>query len=355
MRPVPSRLRAARNQAKSMASQEITASSKYSVKRLSLIAAKLAVTGVLVWYLYSEVDLTESGRHLAAFDVGWGILALALVAVLFAIAALRWRIYARALSFSLPIGAAFRLYLIGQFFGQVLPSGVGGDAVRVWLLARRGVAVGPALSSVVLERLTGLLGILILMAVLLPLTFSYVDASWERLALVLILAISAAGISAVIGLSFVPHLITKWRNIAVVSKLADMASEARRAGLMLRLAVGVLLLSIFMHLLAVFAVYALALGLDMEISPVACLALVPVALLLSTVPISVGGWGVRENVMVAALAFAGTESSQALALSILFGLALLALSLVGALLWLVQGRGHARRPVIDEKGSEAAL
>ena len=338
-----------------MSSAQISASSKYSVKRLILIAAKLAVIGVLVWVLLREVDLQKSGQHLAGFDVGWGALALAVVALLLLVAALRWHIYARALNISLPIGTAYRLYLIGQFFGQILPAGVGGDAVRVWLLTRRGVAVGPGVSSVVLERLTGLLGILILIAVLLPLTFSYVDESWERWAIVLLLAIAAAGISVVIGLSFVPHLITKWRQVAVISKLADVADEARRAGLMLKPALSVLLLSLLMHLLAVLAVYILAQGLEMEITPVACLALVPVVLLLSTLPISVAGWGVRENVMVAALAFAGAESSEALALSVLFGLALLALSLLGGVIWLVQGRGELRPPIGDKNGTEAAL
>jgi uncharacterized protein (TIRG00374 family) len=338
-----------------MSSAQISASSKYSVKRLFLIAAKLAVTGVLVWYLLREVDLQKSGQHLAGFEAGWGVLALLVVALLFLVAALRWHIYARALNISLGIGVAFRLYLIGLFFGQILPAGVGGDAVRVWLLTRRGVAVGPGVSSVVLERLTGLLGILILIAVLLPLTFTYVDESWERLAIILLLAIAAAGITAVVGLSFVPRLITKWRHVAVISKLADVASEARRAGLMPKPALSVLALSLFMHLLAVLAVYILAQGLSMEITPLACLALVPVVLLLSTLPISVAGWGVRENVMVAALAFAGAESSEALALSILFGLALLALSLVGAVIWLVPGRADSRRPMSDEKNTEAAL
>jgi len=338
-----------------MSSAQISASSKYSVKRLFLIAAKLAVTGGLVWYLLGEVDLHKSGQHLADFDTGWGVLALFMVALLFLVAALRWHIYARALNISLSIGVAFRLYLIGQFFGQILPAGVGGDAVRVWLLARRGVAIGPGVSSVVLERLTGLLGILILIAVLLPLTFTYVDESWERFAIVLLLSIAAAGISVVVGLSFIPHLITRWRQVAMISKLADVASEARRAGLMPKPTLSVLALSLAMHLLAVLSIYLLAQGLNMEITLLACLALVPVVLLLSTMPISVAGWGVRENVMVAALAFAGAESSEALALSILFGLALLALSLVGAVMWLIRGRIDPRRPMSDKKSTEAAL
>ncbi len=113
-----------------MASAQISASSKYSVKRFVMIAAKLAVTGGLVWYLVREVDLDESGEHLAGFDAGLGIVALLVVALLFLIAALRWHIYAQALNISLNVGTAFRLYLIGQFFGQILPAGVGGDIIE---------------------------------------------------------------------------------------------------------------------------------------------------------------------------------------------------------------------------------
>lgn len=338
-----------------MTAAQIIPKSKNPVKRLILIAAKLAITGVLAWYLIGEIDLAKSGQHLATFDVGWGVLALALVALLFFIAAGRWLIYTRALNIPLGIGTAFRLYLIGQFFGQVLPAGVGGDAVRVWLLSRRSVAVGAGAASVVLERMTGLIGLLILMAVLLPLTFSYVDDTAARLTIIFLLAAGGGAVCAIIALSFVPRLIEKWRNVALVSKLADAASDARRAGFMLKPAISVLILSVSMHLLAVLAVFALAHGLGMEMTALECLALVPVVMLISTLPISLAGWGMREGAMVAALSFAGVENSQALALSILFGLTLLAISLVGALFWLVQGRGAPRQQAGEKNTAEAAL
>jgi len=338
-----------------MTAAQLSPKSKNPAKRFILIAAKLAVTGALAWYLYDEIDLEKSGQHLAGFDIGWGVLALVLVALLFFIAACRWLIYARALDIPLRIGTAFRLYLIGQFFGQVLPAGVGGDAVRVWLLSRRRVAIATGAASVVLERLTGLLGLLILMALVLPLTFSYVDDTAARLTIIFLVVAGAAAIFAIVVFSFVPRLIEKWRNVALVSKLADAARDARRAGFMLKPATSVLFLSLSMHLLAILSVYVLARGLGMEITALECLALVPVVLLISTLPISLAGWGMREGAMVAALSFAGIESSEALALSILFGLTLLAISLLGAVFWLVQGRSAAHQEVAEKSGTEAAL
>ena len=326
---------------------------KSPVKRKVLIAAKLAVTGALAWYLVDKVDLQKSGEHLATFDIGWGMPALGIVVLLFFIAAFRWQIYARALSIPLSVGTAFRLYLIGQFFGQVLPAGIGGDALRVWLLSRRGVAVGVGAVSVVLERLTGLLGLLVLMAVLLPLTFSYVDDTAARLTVAFLLA--AGGISTIVGLSFVPHLIKRWRTVALVSKLAELASDTRRVGFMLKPALSAFTLSLMMHLLSVLTIYFLARGLNMEITALECLALVPVVVLISTLPISLAGWGVREGAMVAALTFAGVETSEALALSILFGLTLLVVSLLGAIFWLIQRRSKAPHMTGEKSATEAAL
>ncbi len=339
-----------------MSSEQITASSKYSVKRLVMVAAKLAVTGVLIWYLLSKVDLAKSGEHLASFDVGWGLLAVFVLASIFLIASVRWQIYARALKIPLGTGVAFRIYLISQFLGQVLPAGIGNDAVRVWLLVRRGTAVGPSASSVVLERLTGLICNIILIAVLLPLTFTYIDDTSIRLIVILVVAICAAGISAVFGVSFLPRLITKWRSVAMISRLADVATEARRASFMLRPTATAFLLSLSMHLMVVLAAYLIALGLDLELSAEACLALMPIVLLLGTLPISLAGWGVREGAAVTALGFAGVTSSEALALSILYGLSLLAVSLFGAIFWLFQRRSAALARVGEKKtGNEAAL
>ena len=327
---------------------------KSPVKRTVLIATKLAVTGALAWYLVDKVDLQKSGEHLATFDISWGVPALGIVALLFFIAAFRWQIYARALSIPLSVGTAFRLYLIGQFFGQVLPAGIGGDALRVWLLSRRGVAVGVGAVSVVLERLTGLLGLLVLMAILLPLTFSYVDDTAARLTIAFLLAAGGGAISAIVGLSFVPHLIKRWRTVALVSKLAELASDTRRVGFMLKPALSAFTLSLMMHLLSVLTVYFLARGLNMEITALECLALVPVVVLISTLPISLAGWGVREGAMVAALTFAGVETSEALALSILFGLTLLVVSLLGAIFWLIQRRSKAPHMTGEKSAAEAA-
>src|SRR5262249_24383180 len=67
------------------------------------------------------------------------------------------------------------------------------------------------------------------------------------------------------------------------------------------------------------------------------LFLLPPVLLVSTIPISIAGWGVRESSMIAAFALAGLAESDGLTLSILFGAATFTIGLVGGLVWILSG------------------
>lgn len=320
------------------------------IRRIISIVLKLFISGGLAWYLLSEIDLEKSGLYLASFNVEWGIFALSVLLLLFFIVTARWLVYLNALRIPVKIWTAFRIYLISQFFGQALPAGVGGDAVRVWLLTKKGAALGSSASSVILERITGLLGILILITVLLPLTFNYVTDYEARLGIGLILVVCIIVISIIIGLSFVPHFINKWHNFALISKVAEAAREARQTGLMLKTGLMVTILSLIAHLLAVFAVYLLAQGIGVNLTLSAALALIPVVILMSTLPISLAGWGVREGAMIAALQYADIDPSKSLALSILFGLSILAVSSLGGMLWLIKERKQRETPDDNQTG-----
>ncbi|MBF0247192.1 MAG: flippase-like domain-containing protein [Alphaproteobacteria bacterium] len=85
-------------------------------------------------------------------------------------------------------------------------------------------------------------------------------------------------------------------------------------------------------------VYALAVGMGNDIGIVECLVLFPPVLLVQTLPISIAGWGVREGAMVTLFAFAGVSADSALALSLLFGVAIAVTSLPGAILWVLSGK-----------------
>ena len=101
---------------------------------------------------------------------------------------------------------------------------------------------------------------------------------------------------------------------------------------------GLAALSIFSHAWTVLIAFVLSLGMGVEVGLLEMMVLVPPVVLMSMLPISLAGWGVREGAMVAALGLVGVAPADALALSVVFGLILLIGALPGAAIWFVTGR-----------------
>jgi uncharacterized membrane protein YbhN (UPF0104 family) len=121
-------------------------------------------------------------------------------------------------------------------------------------------------------------------------------------------------------------------------------SISTRDALLGRSRLRILVPAVMIHVVRVLTVYVVAVGMSLPVSFLECLLLVPSALLVTNVPISLGGWGLREGAFVVAFAFVGLTAEQALALSALFGLTILSSSLLGGLVWvfLCQPAGSVR-------------
>jgi len=86
----------------------------------------------------APVNLDSVGQRLGGLDFRWIAFVLFVLCIQVPLGALRWRDIAAICGSKLPLTKALRYGFIGQFFSQVLPSTVGGDAVRIWLMARGG-------------------------------------------------------------------------------------------------------------------------------------------------------------------------------------------------------------------------
>jgi hypothetical protein len=126
-----------------------------SMRRALLLLAK-ATTSILLLYLSLRwVNVGALGERLSRFDSAWVALALFLLTVQVVLLALRWRNIAAACGANLAFILALQISFIATFFNQVLPSTVGGDSVRIWLFARKGVGWASATYSVLIDRIAG--------------------------------------------------------------------------------------------------------------------------------------------------------------------------------------------------------
>jgi glycosyltransferase 2 family protein len=265
----------------------------------------------------------------------WNGLALLLAAsailvVVVGLNAIRWLLIARICDLRLSWGRSFQWTMIGHFFNQILPSSIGGDVIR-GLLAGRGTGdMSGTVTSIALDRIVGFAALLVLIAVGQPLLLARLDdASLSRLALVLVLAGAGALIAPfilakVLGRHLSGHLRTAARRFS---------SGAYQLATSPLLASAALLLAFMMHGSNLLLTAAIANRLGATVSLLDVLLVVPTIVLVASLPISIGGWGVREAGLAIGFTAIGQPASVAVLTSVIIGIANLISGLPGAAVW----------------------
>lgn len=305
-------------------------------RKIILTLVKFAVSAGLLWLVFRGIEfasLQDSFSGLSpwtlAIVAGQTLLHIVLTGV-------RWRAVLRSLGSLLPLRTAIRLSFIGNFFNQTLPSSIGGDAVRMYLGHRGGLPVARAVTSVLLERVVTVLGLIALVLVFQPVLLA-TDAGEETGAVLPWVALLAAGaIAGTLLLTMMDRLPVGLHRFRLVRGLAELSADTRRLMSPRRLA-GPMAWTLVTLLNLTLSLCVLAWGMGIDLGFIEALALFPLVILAVSIPISIGGWGVREGAMVAVLALIEVPSESAFALSVVFGLISIAASLPGGLVWLMSG------------------
>ncbi len=304
------------------------------MRRLLPFLLKAAVSAVLLYLSLRRVNLASVGQQLGHLDWTWAALALFIAGAQVPVAASRWREIVILCKAKLSQTTALRYTAIGQFFSQVLPSTVGGDAVRIWLLARGGAGWQLSVYSVLIDRAVGVTILAMLVGGCLPWTFQLIHAPAARVALALIGfgALGGALVFLALGLPQLKFLDRWWptRHLANTSRLAWRLCSSV-AG------IRVAIFSFVIHFMTVGVAWSVAMAAQASVDFMQALFLMLPVILIATVPISIAGWGVRESAMVLAFSYAGLAESDGLIVSILYGLAIMAIGAIGGIVWIASG------------------
>jgi glycosyltransferase 2 family protein len=278
---------------------------------------KLALSIAALVLLLHQIDLHIVVQNLRSVRIDLVPAVLGLVLGQFMLSGWRWRYILHRMNAPEP-GLCALLHCTGQsyFYGQLLPSSIGGDVLRTALVART-VGLQRTTLSVLIDRLSGLFVLTAWAAVALPVVSQEIGVRWPTV--VAIGAALAFGGMATIAI-FWAGMRSRGLFACLLSLLRNAWTDAARVVARPAI-VGVLFAtSAAMHLASIGLFYAIARGLGLPVGLGHCLLLLPPALLLSGLPISLAGWGVREGAVVAALSVVGIAPGDALTASILYGL-----------------------------------
>jgi glycosyltransferase 2 family protein len=305
------------------------------------IAIQVLVSGAVIAYLVWRIDLRQTADLIADSSPGYVLAAFAIFLLTTWVMAWRWQMLLSAKGIDEPLGWLTRLYFVGYAAGQILPTAIGGDAVRIIEHARRRPdAKADAAAAVLMERVVGAAGVLIVVAVGIAIAAGRYDdvraLVWLEL---LFVAITALVIAAIFSRRLRRHLEERifplgrrMRLEGPVGSLYRAMHEYRESPRPLLVVLGVTMVVQFVRIVAIW-LCGEAVGVD--ISPLVYFILGPLLFLVQMVPITLNGLGVREVFFVEFLSRFDVGEEAALATGLLFYAVTIAVALPGAfiLLW----------------------
>jgi len=293
---------------------------------------KIGLSVLAIGLVVHTVDLAAAWGRMAGQNLWYLLAAIAIMLLQICAGGLRWHVILKRLQVPARVLTSLQLFYIAAFFNVCLWGAVGGDVVRGWLSYRDKVPVRAAINSIVLDRVAALAGIALLVLITAP----YWMIQWGNAAIALVPAgIAAAGLLGIVVMAQLEQLPDSWRHLRLMRLVQSLGEATRTIFLRPAAAVPTLLLAVTAQALMALTAYLLAQSLAIGLSLIDCLVLMQPVALLTSLPISIGGWGVRETAMIGILGLVGVPSTAALALSVELGLLAMVVSTPGLIFWFV--------------------
>jgi uncharacterized protein (TIRG00374 family) len=316
------------------------------VKSLLSFSGRLALSAGLLAWIFSFINWRETWNAMKQADVGLLLLAAGIHIFINVVVLIRWYIFMRALNLKAPVGLVFRYFFIGLFCNLFLPTSIGGDLVKAIGLSR-GVGQKPKVfASVVLDRLSGFAGLVIVAALAYVVGSRIIDAP-SVLVPIMVLTV----LSLVIGgmlfsqkvYQFFGGLVRKFPRVQ--KGILQMHEDVMLMRGKKRTGWGCIALSCGIQVMGAYMYYLIALALHQDVRFLPFLVFSPLVSAATFLP-SIGGLGVREFGWVYFLAKIGLAQGVALGLSLISFFFIVVVGLLGGVIYVTTVPG--RRIQCDE-------
>jgi uncharacterized protein (TIRG00374 family) len=305
------------------------------MRLLFRLVLTVVVTGLAVAYIIWKIDVSRTWHILSHASVGWFLFSVAIMGVTVWPMAWRWQRLLAARGIRDRLAWLVRAYFTAYTAGQILPTSIGGDAMRIYEAARRHPGnTGSVAGTVLLERALGGAATVTLAAVGFVLAVGRYDVGaylWVEGAFVVgtaVLAVMLFSRRVRRPLAWFVPLLRRFRVERPLRAVYEaMHAYRSRAGLL----VGVFALTIGVQALRVLAIWSAGKGVGVSLSPRPYYVMGPLLFLVLLVPFTINGFAVRESFFVSFLGGLGVDPSRAFATGFLFFVVTLTLSIPGAL------------------------
>jgi glycosyltransferase 2 family protein len=323
------------------------------MSRLVRVGVTLAVTALAILYLAWKIDVSEALDILSDASFGYVLVAWILMVITTVPMAWRWRELLRAKGVTDRLTWITRTYFVSYTAGQVLPTSIGGDAMRVYETSRRHPGrLGLITGTVLLDRALGGAATLALAAVGFAFALGSYDVGaylWVELVLVTVTVIAAFVLFSQTvrhRLARVGPLVRRLRLERPLRAVYEAMHSYRTEGRLLVVLFGVTLVVQAIRILPVW-LCGKAVGIDLSVKPYYVFG--PILFVVLLFPFTINGIAVREAFFVSFLGNLGVDADRAFAAGFLFFIVTVALALPGGVVLLLENLAKPR-PVRPRHG-----
>ena len=306
-------------------------------KALFYFCIKIFVSAILIRWLVQKIGSVSIIKNMSLCSVKTVAFTFISLWLCYALSAWRWcYIVQKGESGHFSFINSARIVAIANFLNQGLPGSIGGDVYRGFALTRFGFSKSWSIQSLFLDRMFGLVFMSVMGL------FALISFDWdlmqkpECMMLILIMLAIVCGFTLFCQLDRIrlPEYVTS--KVAFLCNMTKVSRQFFGAKDILFMITGFMVM-FFLY----FPVYLFAVDLGYKLSLTAILFVMPMVFLLSSLPISFAGWGVRETTFITLFGLFGMPNDQALTLSVMYGLVSLFSVMPGLLVYLFAEKANA--------------
>ena len=336
------------------------------ISKRSLIV-KVILSGCFFWILLSFVQTDQLVEVVSHIDWFYFTLSFLLTPLMLVVSCLKWKMILDLHEIKIPFLRLIRIYLIGYFFSNLLPSTVGGDVTRSYYSGKIIKNQSFSAIAIFIERFTGVFMLMILVIISPLMTaglykspYIYVPSIISSALILLILLIWRFRQSLKLLHRFAQTVFSFFHKIASTSginwltsfiealdrfyqkiyrRLEKLHDEMTISVTTIRedrsLFLKIILVTVLFYLLACLNVYVAFLAFGVRPEFISTFALVPTALFVAQVPVTLlGNMGFFESVFVFYFLLIGIPGAETLAMGLLLRLKMLTIGIVGYFVYL---------------------
>jgi uncharacterized protein (TIRG00374 family) len=308
-----------------------------------VLAAKLAVSGGLLYVLLTRVDLAHLWNLTRTASIPWLLAALGLYLGMVLVSVWRWGLLLHAQHLDVGAGTLTSSFLVATFFNNFLPSNIGGDVIRIRDTSGPAGSKTVATTVVLVDRGLGLLGLVFVAAVgttMAARTSATIGPVGPGLLWLSLAGAVAVAVPAVMMPEAVTRLLRPLRVLHqdwVEARLQSLAEALARFGAAPRSLVTCFLGAIAVQGILVAFYWAIAYGLGIDVPPAHLAIIVPITFIVQMLPVSLNGFGVREATFGFYFTRLGLPLESALALSFIGAALIMLFSVSGGVVYALRG------------------